>query len=233
MGIAASHGASCRAQPACIATRIEPVGWYRVSLKSSAKFSDSASPDPFARFSQWLAEARRARAPLPDAMAVATADTTGNPSVRTLLLASANRRGFVFYTHALSRKARELAARPRAALVFYWHRTGKQVRVEGRVTQVTRVEADSYWRKYPHDTQLATLALDANVAASRRVELVSSFAALRRYWRGKKIQRPVNWVGYRLTPDSYAFWHSRAHRLNDGEIFFRTKGRWRRRWLPP
>jgi len=166
-------------------------------------------------------------------MAVATADPAGNPSVRMLLLASANRHGFVFYTHALSRKARELAARPRAALVFYWHQTGKQVRVEGRVTSVTREEADADWRRYPRDTQLATLALDANVAATRRRELVSSFAALSRYWRGKQIRRPANWVGYRLTPDSYAFWHSRAHRLNDGEIFFRAKGSWRRRWLPP
>jgi pyridoxamine 5'-phosphate oxidase len=157
----------------------------------------------------------------------------GNPSVRTLLLASASRRGFVFYTHALSRKARELAARPRAALVFYWHRTRKQVRVEGSVARVPGEEADAYWRTYSRDTQLATLALDANLSASRRRDLVSSFAKLSRYWRGKKIRRPVSWVGYRLTPDAYAFWHTRAHRLNDGEIFFRAKGSWRQRWLPP
>ena len=98
---------------------------------------------------------------------------------------------------------------------------------------MARDEADAYWRKYPRDTQLATLALDANIAARRRSELVSSFATLSRYWRGKKIPRPVHWVGYRLTPDSYAFWHSRAHRLNDGEIFFRAHGSWKRRWLAP
>jgi pyridoxamine 5'-phosphate oxidase len=190
-------------------------------------------PDPFLRFSRWLGEARRARVPLPEAMAVATADPAGNPSARTVLLASADPRGFVFYTHALSRKARELAGRPRAALVFYWHRTGKQVRVEGGVARVAREEADAYWRSYPRDTQLATLALDANVAATRRRDLVSSFAALSRYWRGKAIPRPVHWVGYRLTPDAYGFWHSRAHRLNDGEIFVRVKRGWKRRWLPP
>jgi pyridoxamine 5'-phosphate oxidase len=105
--------------------------------------------------------------------------------------------------------------------------------VEGNVTRVTPEEADVDWRRYPRDTQLAMLALDANLAASRRRELVSSFAALSRYWRGKTIRRPVNWVGYRLTPDCYSFWHSRAHRLNDGEILFRAKGGWRRRWLPP
>jgi pyridoxamine 5'-phosphate oxidase len=166
-------------------------------------------------------------------MAVATADAAGHPSVRTVLLASANRRGFVFYTHALSRKSRDLAARPRAALVFYWHRTGKQVRVEGRIARVSRGEADAHWRRYARDTQLATLALDANMAATRRSELVSSFVALKRYWREKKIPRPASWIGYRLTPDAYAFWHSRAHRLNDGEVFYRVRRGWKRRWFPP
>jgi pyridoxamine 5'-phosphate oxidase len=139
----------------------------------------------------------------------------------------------VFYTHALSRKSRELTARPRAALVFYWHRTGKQVRVEGRIAPVSRREADAYWRTYPRDTQLATLALDANLAATRRSELLSSFAVLERHWRGEKIPRPSTWIGHRLTPDSYGFWHSRAHRLNDGEVFFRARGVWKRRWSPP
>jgi pyridoxamine 5'-phosphate oxidase len=164
-------------------------------------------------------------------MAVATADRDGNPSVRTLLLAAASRRGFVFYTHALSRKGRELATRPRAALVFYWHRTRKQVCVEGRVRRVAREEADAYWRRYSRDAQLATVALDANLGATRRRDLVSSFVTLRRRWRDKKIPRPANWVGYRLTPDCYTFWHSRAHRVNDDEIFYRAGGRWRRRWL--
>ena len=165
-------------------------------------------------------------------MALATADRAGNPSVRTVLLASAKRRGLVFYTHARSRKSRDLAVRPRAALVFYWHRIGKQVRVEGRIARVRREEADADWRRVPREAQLATLALDSNLAATRRRDLVSSFATLARDWRGKEIRRPVDWVGYRLTPDGYAFWESRAHRLNDGEIFFRAGGRWRRRWLP-
>ena len=166
-------------------------------------------------------------------MAVATADRHGSPSVRTVLLTGADRRGFVFYAHELSRKGRELAGRPRAALAFYWHRTGKQVRVEGRVERVAIHEADRYWKSYPRETQLATLALDAHLDASSRDELVLSFAALRRRWNGKDIPRPPQWIGFRVVPDAYAFWQSRPHRLNDREIYTRSKGRWARRWLAP
>ena len=191
------------------------------------------SPDPLARFVKWLAAARRARAPLPHAMALATSDRAGWPSVRMVLLATIDRRGPVFYTHAESRKGRDLTARPRAAVVFYWHRTAKQVRIEGRVELVTRAEADRHWKTYPRDTQLATLALDTALEATRRTELVETFTSLRRRWRGKEIPRPARWVGYRILPEVVAFWEERAHRLNELEVFFRARGGWKKRWMPP
>jgi pyridoxamine 5'-phosphate oxidase len=189
--------------------------------------------DPLVRFHRWFAQARRAHAPLPEAMFLATADGAGSPSVRTVLLTGADRRGFVFYTHARSRKARDLAQRPRASAVFYWHPIGKQVRVEGRVERVASVEADRNWETYPRQTQLATLALDAQLAATRRDELVASYAALVERWRGKPIPRPRDWIGIRIVPDAFAFWRRRPLRLNDFEIVFRARGRWVSRWQPP
>ena len=124
-------------------------------------------------------------------------------------------------------------SRPRAALTFYWHRTGKQVRVEGKVERVARAEADRHWKAYRRDTQLATAALDAAIEATRRTEFVSAFAALRRRWRGKDIPRPPRWIGFRVVPDAVEFWQQRPRRLNDREVFFRTRGKWKRRWMPP
>jgi len=166
-------------------------------------------------------------------MAVATADRAGSPSVRTVLLTGADRRGFVFYTHALSRKGRDLAERPRASIVFYWQAIGKQIRIEGRTERVPPGEADRQWRKYSRETQLATLALDRELSATHRNALVATYAALARQWRGKPIPRPPDWIGIRIVADAYAFWRQRPHRLNDYEIVYRARGRWVKRWQPP
>src|SRR5947207_2811049 len=119
-----------------------------------------------------------------------------------------------------SRSIARFSTRPRAALAFYWHRTGKQVRIEGKVERVARAEADRHWKAYRRDTQLATAALDAAIDATRRTEFVSAFAALRRRWRGKEIPRPPQWIGFRVVPDAVEFWRQRPRRLNDREVFF-------------
>src|SRR5262245_38053718 len=116
--------------------------------------------NPVALFHRWYDLACRAGVPIRDAMALATADARGRPSVRFVLLKDADARGFTFYTNLQSRKGRELAANRRAALVFYWHKVGRQFRAEGRVTRVSAAEADAYWASRPRESQLSSLASD-------------------------------------------------------------------------
>ena len=111
--------------------------------------------DPIPRFRRWLRDAERSRAPLHDAMALATATPDGAPSLRFVLLKQVDARGFVFFTDARSRKGRDLRKNPRGALAFYWDRIGKQVRIDGRVREVSKAEADAYWESRPRESRLA------------------------------------------------------------------------------
>ena len=189
--------------------------------------------DPIARFRRWFADARRARLAQPEAMAVATADARGRPSVRLVLLKHADRDGFVFYTNARSRKGRELGANPRAALVFHWGTLGKQVRVEGRVRLVPAAEADAYWVSRPRASQLAALASDQSAALATRAQLVARWRALARRYGDGAVARPPHWVGYRVVPDAIEFWTHRDHRLHDRELFTRRGRGWKRTRLQP
>lgn len=191
------------------------------------------TPDPIARFRKWFEEARRAKAPLHDAMALATADFRGRPAVRFVLLKGADERGFVFYTNALSRKARELEENPRASLVFYWDRTGKQVRIDGRVKEVAPAEADAYWKTRPRESNLAALASRQSRVLSSRRSLLAEFRRLLRKFEGRPISRPRTWTGYRVVPESIEFWTRREHRLHHRELFVRSGRGWRRTLLSP
>jgi pyridoxamine 5'-phosphate oxidase len=189
--------------------------------------------DPIARFQRWFAQARRSHIKQPDATAVATADAAGRPSVRMVLLKQAGEDGFVFYTNGKSRKGRELAANPRAALVLHWDGLGKQVRVEGPVTEVSAAEADAYWATRLRASQLAALASEQSAPLRTRAQLVANWRALSRRYRGVPVPRPPRWTGYRLVPETIEFWTHRDHRLHDRELFTRTGRRWTQTRLQP
>jgi len=189
--------------------------------------------DPVALFRQWYAQACRAGVPLRDAVALATADASGRPSVRYVLLKDADRRGFVFYTHAASRKGRELAANPRAALAFYWHKTGRQVRVEGRVVRVPGAEADAYWATRPRLSQLGAHASHQSRPYAGKYELVKAVARLTLAFRGRTIPRPPGWAGYRIVPRAVEFWTRGAFRLHERLLFTRSARGWKRTLLQP
>jgi len=189
--------------------------------------------DPIARFHRWFADARRARFKLPEAMALATADAKGRPSVRMVLLKHADRDGFVFYTNAQSRKGRELDANPHAGLVFHWDRLGRQVRVDGRVQPVAVAEADAYWATRPRASQLAALASEQSAPIATRAELMARWRDLVRKYRGADVPRPRRWTGYRVVPTSIEFWTHRDHRLHDRELFTRTPRGWKQTRLQP
>jgi len=191
------------------------------------------SVDPLARFRLWFRQARRAPIPLPEAMALATDSSKGVPSVRFVLLKVADERGFTFFTDTRSPKGQEIARNPRAALVFYWDRIGKQVRMRGRVEPVTDAEADAYWCTRPRESRLAATASHQSAPLASHGALLARWRRLRAHYRGRDIPRPPGWRGFRIVADEIEFWTRRTHRLHHRELFLRTPRGWRRRLLLP
>ncbi len=189
--------------------------------------------DPLPRFRRWYAAATRAGIELPDAMALATADAAGRPSVRFVLLKGADERGFVFFTDARSRKGRELRERPAAAAVFYWHAIGKQVRVEGGIEEVDRAEADAYWATRPRGSRLAASVSRQSAPLATRAQLLAAWRRLdRRLGRGP-IPRPPRWTGFRIVPTAIEFWKRGEFRLHERDLYVRRRGGWTRTTLQP
>lgn len=190
--------------------------------------------DPIARFHRWFAAARaHAQIPQPEAMALATADRRGRPSLRVVLLKHADAEGFVFYTNARSRKGRELAANPWASVVFHWQPLGRQVRVEGRVEMVRPEEADAYWATRPRESQLGGAASAQSQPIASRAALLQRWRLLTRRFRGQPVPRPPHWTGYRVVPTAIEFWTLRPFRMHDRELFTRTARGWRLTRLQP
>jgi pyridoxamine 5'-phosphate oxidase len=189
--------------------------------------------DPIRRFQRWLADARKAGVPLPEAMALATADRRGRPSVRYVLLKGADAQGFVFYTNMQSAKARNLRANGRAAIAFYWDKTGRQVRCEGRVTGVSRAEADAYWASRPRGSQIASAASRQSSPLESNGALMARYRDLLRMYAETPVPRPEVWSGFRLVPERIEFWTRREPRLHKRELFVRARGEWTMRLLQP
>jgi pyridoxamine 5'-phosphate oxidase len=186
--------------------------------------------DPLATFHEWFEEARAAGVEFPEVMTLATADAEGRPSARMLLLKSADERGFTFFTGYESRKGRELAENPRAALVFYWRPLGRQVRVEGPVRRLSSQESDAYWSTRPVRSRAAA-------AASRQSERIESREALEAEFERQlalgEPPRPERWGGYVLEPVAIELWQHRDDRLHDRIRFTRAREGWREELLSP
>ena len=189
-------------------------------------------PDPLAQFRLWLDEAAAA-SPRADAMALATVTPDGEPAVRIVLLRGIDERGFVFFTNRESRKGRELADNPVAALVFHWYELGRQVRVEGRVEGVSDEESAVYWRTRPRESRVAAWASPQSQPIGSRAELDRLYAeAAARFGHGD-VPLPPFWGGYRVVPDRLEFWLHHDDRLHDRVRYVREEERWRRERLAP
>ncbi len=192
-----------------------------------------AAADPLVLFRRWYREADRKGALQPDAIALATADASGAPSVRMVLFKGMEGGRFLFYSNYESRKGRDLAANNRAALVFYWSLTRHQVRVSGRVSRLSRADSTAYFHSRPRGAQLSALASRQSRVVSSRAVLEKAVAELdRRY--SQTVPLPPDWGGYALRPDWIEFWENRADRLHDRLRYVRRKqGGWRLERLAP
>ena len=189
--------------------------------------------DPFALFDEWFAEARASEPNDPEAMALATAGEAGNPSVRMVLLKGHGPDGFVFYTSQRSRKGEELAANPRAALLFHWKSLRRQVRIEGAVTIVVCEEADAYFASRSRDSQLGAWASHQSWTLPDRAEFERRYEEMRARFEGEDVPRPPHWGGFRVIPEKIEFWTDRPHRLHERRLFSRGADGWTESLLYP
>lgn len=214
----------------------------RCSMMELERMTDSSSPvaaqaprelplidlsaDPFALFETWMHDAEKTEINDPNAMVLATASPDGRPSSRIVLLKGMDRRGFVFYTNAHSRKGNELARNPHVALLFHWKSLRRQIRIEGAVSPVSTEEADAYFASRSRVSRLGAIASDqSRPLADRAVFEARLHEAEARYPDGP-IPRPENWTGYRVKPEYFEFWNERPFRLHDRAVWSAHEGGW-------
>jgi pyridoxamine 5'-phosphate oxidase len=198
-----------------------------------AELDESASAaDPLQQFERWLGEALAAQLPEPNAMTLATVGANGRPSTRVVLIKGYDARGIVWYTNYESRKGRELAANPQAALQFHWVELERVVRIEGKVGFADAAESDAYYASRPLDSRLGAWASPQSQVIASRATLVAN-AAKAAAKHGLNPPRPPHWGGYRLVPDTWEFWQGRKSRLHDRLRYRLEGGAWVRERLAP
>ena len=194
---------------------------------------DVMADNPMEQFARWMAAAAEAL-PEPTAMVLATVSAQGLPRARTVLLKSHGQDGFTFYTNRTSRKGQDLAASPRACVVFPWFPMQRQVTAEGAVTMLTQEQSEPYYRSRPRGSQLGAWASRQSTVLESRKQLDERVAELERRWpEGSVIPMPDFWRGYLLTPETVEFWQAGHYRLHDRLRYRRDGGHWRIERLSP
>ena len=193
----------------------------------------TATADPNSLFAEWLREAEASEPNDPNALALATVDSQGMPNVRMVLLKGYDAEGFVFYTNFESAKGEELAAQPKAALLFHWKSLRRQVRVRGTVAPVSQAEADAYFASRPRTSRLGAWASQQSRPLESRFALEKAVAVYAARYPIGEVPRPPYWSGYRLTPVEMEFWKDMPFRLHNRVQYRRTAGGWETSRLYP
>jgi pyridoxamine 5'-phosphate oxidase len=189
--------------------------------------------DPFALFEEWFAEAREREVNDPEAMAFASADPLGRPSVRMVLLRRWGPEGFGFFTNLDSRKGQELAENPHGALAIHWKSLRRQVRAEGRVEIVSDLEADAYFASRSRESRIGSWASDQSQPLESRELFERRVEDMRKRFEGADVPRPPRWSGFRLIPNAIEFWSDRPNRLHERRLFTRAGDSWSEGLLYP
>jgi pyridoxamine 5'-phosphate oxidase len=200
----------------------------------SAQLNDNdVNKNPIKQFEKWFAEAMTAEIFEPNAMTLATADKTGKPNARIVLLKGFDENGFSFYTNYLSQKGKELKKNPQACLVFFWGELERQVRIEGKIEKLSKEASEKYFHSRPVASQIGAIASPQSQILNDRKELEQKFEELTSQYEGKTIPKPAHWGGYILKPTAIEFWQGRRSRLHDRIKFDLISGKWQTNRLAP
>jgi pyridoxamine 5'-phosphate oxidase len=205
----------------------------RIDYGRAALNETDALPDPIDQFARWFTEAEAGAIPEPNAMTLATADASGLPSARVVLLKEFGKQGFIFYTNYASRKGADLAANPHAALCFYWQPLERQVRIEGGVEKVSRAESEAYFHSRPREAQIGAWASHQSRVIPSRDTIEHRDAELAARFGAGPVPLPDFWGGYRVVPRSIEFWQGRPSRLHDRLVYTCGAGAWTLQRLSP
>lgn len=193
----------------------------------------SMEQNPFVQFDIWYEEHLNTGIPIPDSMSLGTASADGRISVRTVLLKDFNENGFVFFTNYNSRKGLQLSSNPRAALLFYWPESGRQVRIEGMVMKVSEDESEFYFKTRPRESQLSAWVSEQSSAIPDKQYLEKRFDLYKNKFDNIPVEKPQHWGGYRIVPDWFEFWQEGNFRLHDRLTYSKRNELWKIERLAP
>lgn len=200
----------------------------------AAELNESdVNKNPIQQFERWFADAMKAQLYEPNVMTLATADRSGKPNARIVLLKGVDQNGFSFYTNYLSQKGKEMKKNPQACLVFFWAELERQVRIEGKVEKLDKEASEKYFHSRPKGSQIGAIASPQSQIIANRALLETKVEELNEFYQDKTIPKPAHWGGYIVKPTSIEFWQGRTSRLHDRIKYDLINGKWQTTRLAP